>query len=101
MVELVKVVEGLLTTASNDGNVNQWYINFLSAVEFDWVSKWTAKDFAVGLWGVLGDARGVNVYIREYFRKLPIAKKRFGVIMMDYPNIPHPDLLTAIIQYNF
>ena len=101
-------VTAMLDIASSNKNPRHWYLNFSSAVGDPRQhgelaeSRWIAVGARSG--GVGGEyVKGVNVRLREGYEGLGTAgRKRFGIVAMDYPELPkESDLIARLVETNF
>ena len=94
-------VSELLEHASCNKDESHWYINFVSAYEFNLYYQLTPREVAVGGWWGFTWVDGMNVRLRSYLRESERRKKRFGVVAMDFPETGTDDLVAALIRSNF
>ncbi|KAJ4473621.1 PLC-like phosphodiesterase [Lentinula aciculospora] len=101
--EKFSFVTELLDEASADGSYSNLYINYTSMTaarpfRTGPVAPW---QLGVGYW----DARdeytpGINVYLRRKLVNGP-TQAHYGVIVIDFPELPQGDLINYIISSNF
>lgn len=95
-------VAELLNRADADEDLEKhWYINFTSAYEFNFYYQLTPREVAVGSWWGFRWEEGMNVRLRTYLREKKGAKRRFGIVAMDFPELGPDDLVSALIRTNF
>lgn len=82
-----------------------WFINFMSAVGDPRQNGELAEALwiAAGTWSVSGEfVDGVNAKVRGEFRWTAGKKVRYGVVVMDFPELPEEsDLLSWLVSTNF
>jgi 1-phosphatidylinositol phosphodiesterase len=94
-------VRGLLTCADHDPEDEHWYLNFTSAFEINVVYQLNPRQIAVGGWWFFRWKHGLNIRLRQYLKELPIQRRRFGVVAMDFPEQGADDLISAVFMSNF
>lgn len=98
-------VYNLVEEAIGNTDPMTWYINFASAThKLDVRGLWIGpEDIAVGAWDLLNFAAvsGVNSHLRTtfYYGGIP-SGRRYGTILMDFPESPYDDLIARIIGEN-
>ncbi|KAK4996523.1 hypothetical protein LTR66_003886 [Elasticomyces elasticus] len=88
-------VIALLDRASADQDATHWYINFTSVYEINYPYLVTPREAAIGGWFAFAWLPGINAKVYEYF-KTHAEKKRYGIVVMDFPESPMPDLIAAV-----
>ena len=91
----------LMDTAANDPDPHHWYLNFVSAYEFNIYYQLTPYEVAVGGYWNFKWIEGTNVLLRLYLKEKSGQKRRHGIVAMDYPELATNDLMTALIRSNF
>lgn len=98
-------VSRVLNRADLDPNRKHLYINFTSAFEFNARYQLSARDVALGGWWrsrwKIQWEDGMNIRLRSYLRSKKAERRRFGVVVMDFPDLGAKDLITALIRSNF
>jgi 1-phosphatidylinositol phosphodiesterase len=94
------VLDALMEDAADDSVSTTWYINFASATHAAptgiFPNKIAVGGYAPGssLW-----VPGINTRLRNKLYGLP-THKRYGTILMDYPESPDGDLIARIVADN-
>ena len=78
-------VRGLLEHADNDSDDEHWYLNFTSAFEINVVYQLNPRQIAVGGWWFFRWKHGLNIRLRQYLKGLPVQRRRYGIVAMDFP----------------
>lgn len=93
-------VAELLTSAFADPHTGHWYINFVSAYEFNLYYQLTPREIALGGWWAFRWEDGMNLRLRNYLQERG-GKRRFGIVAMDFPESGVTDLIDTLIVSNF
>ncbi|PSK36009.1 hypothetical protein B9Z65_5824 [Elsinoe australis] len=94
-------VVGMLELAAGDGRMRRWYINFASAYQFNLYFQSSPHDVAVGGWWYYRWVEGVNRRLAEWLKEKKGAKRRYGIVAMDYPTKPEAELAGLLVATNF
>ncbi|KAK5136516.1 hypothetical protein LTR08_002860 [Meristemomyces frigidus] len=93
-------VAELLDRAVADQDACHWYINFVSAYEFNFYYQLTPQEIALGGWVRFKWAHGMNIRLRNYLQTRK-SKRRYGIVAMDFPESGTEDLIATLILSNF
>lgn len=94
-------VSMLLERAAADTDQGHWYLNFTSASEFNLWYQLTPRQVAVGgYYGFRWEA-GMNPRLRNYLLERSGQRHRYGIVVMDFPDIGSDDLVSTLIKTNF
>lgn len=95
-----------LSLAIQDPDPEHWYINFTSAFEINVYYQLNPRQIALGGYYLFRWVDGINVRlfgtlkgIRDDCRKG--VRARYGIIVMDFPELPEQDLLQSVVDSNF
>jgi len=120
-------VSAMLMRAARDMDAGRWYVNFVSAYQFNFYYQTPPKAIAMGGWWDFVWVEGLNPRLEGFLKtwkdetegrslwkriqgSLSAAgnddggsrgkRRRFGVILMDFPDAV-PDLISTVIESNF
>jgi len=96
-------VARMLERASTDTDISRWYVNFVSAFEFNLYYRVQPREIAIGgYWDfrwVVGINPRLSQYLKTHFEKRK--KVRYGIVIMDFPDQePSTDLVRNVIASN-
>lgn len=91
----------LLERAALDPSPYHWYINFTSAFEINIYYQIPPRDIAAGGYWIFRWVEGMNVRLYGTFCTKPKGKRRYGIVAMDFPEGPAPDLIKSVVDSNF
>lgn len=89
----------LLDEAAGDAASDHWYVNFTSALEFNWHYQIPPRQVAEGGWWGLRKEKGVNHRLGAILRAQS-GTRRYGILAMDFPETT-PGLISAAFMLNF
>lgn len=91
----------LLKRSVADSDSSHWYLNFASAFEFNLYYQIPPREVAAGGYWAFRWVTGINERLQTYLAVEAKGRNRYGIVIMDYPEHPGPDLVKYIIQSNF
>ena len=95
-------VAELLQRATEDSELQHWYVNFTSAFEFSFWFQVSPKEVAKGGWWAFKTEVGVNERLKEWLRlRAGEGRRRLGIVVMDFPESGGEGLVEALIGTNF
>lgn len=94
-------VGSLLSRAVADHDPFRWYINFTSAFEFNVYYQLNPRQIALGGYWVFRWVEGINLRLYATLKTTPKGKRRYGIVVMDFPELPALDLVKCIVESNF
>ena len=93
-------VAELVDRAAADPDACHWYMNFVSAYEFNLFYQLTPREIALGGWVRFRWEHGMNIRLRNYLHERR-RSERLGIVAMDFPEGGTTDLITTLIRSNF
>jgi 1-phosphatidylinositol phosphodiesterase len=102
-------VSELLQTASSSPNDSHWFLNFTSAFEFNLYYQITPREIAAGAYWAFRWEEGMNVRLAAWLEAQrddcvalgKSAKRRYGIVAMDFPEAGARDLVMSVVRTNF
>lgn len=91
-------VTGLLKSA-REHTANDWFINYTSALEFNWSYRYPPRNIAEGGWSNFRRVQGINDSLHEVLLHRS-GLVRYGIIAMDFPDSTSA-LVLSIVMSNF
>ncbi|GAM87872.1 hypothetical protein ANO11243_059000 [Dothideomycetidae sp. 11243] len=99
---VLKSLRALFSSLSDaDHHLRTWYLNFCSAYQFNVLFQSFPYEIAVGAWSGYTWVDGVNRLLQRKLLEARGAKKRYGVVLLDFPEKPDPELVGQLIATNF
>lgn len=93
-------ISTMLAAAVSDPDPWHWYINFTSAFEFNYVYQINPRQIALGAYSYFRWVDGINIRLFGSLKMEP-GKKRLGVVVMDFPELPETELVELVVNSNF
>ena len=92
-------VTKLLDIAARDSELGRWYLNFTSASEFNILFQYSPRTVAVGGYWDFRWEDGLNTQLSTHLKDCD-NKTRFGIIIMDFPELGAEDIIGSLIRTN-
>lgn len=92
----------MLDLAIRDPDPKHWYINFSSAFEFNLYEQINPRQIALGGYHYFRWVDGINIQLYNTLQSLARdRRRRLGVVIMDFPELPEKNLIQCIVDSNF
>lgn len=99
--EKMALVSKVMDLAASDKDGSRWYLNFCSAYQFNFVHRFTPYDVAVGGYIPYHWVVGMNPRLVAELKQRRGRKKRYGITLLDYLELPQNELVGQLIATNF
>ncbi|KAF2153884.1 PLC-like phosphodiesterase [Myriangium duriaei CBS 260.36] len=86
---------------ATDRHLRTWYLNFCSAYQLNVYYQSFPHDIAVGAWSGYHWVDGVNRLLERRLLTSRGAKRRYGVVLLDFLEQPDPELVGQLVATNF
>ena len=94
-------VADMLNRAMRDPDLTHWYINFTSAYEFNAYHQINPRQIALGAYWLWRWVEGINLRLFGSFMEMKRKKRRLGMVIMDFPELPEERLIKCVVDTNF